>query len=198
MAEYYPLPKHHTNHMGHRATHDVIVAFYLGEHADTRGRKIEEIWQWDDVRFETVHDYIQWLFPSQTRSQYNPNAPVLTEETIGAFRQSTPLRLRLRRSLRLVLRFYGLRLLESANGMVQVQRSPDFPTKARHWLTIGNHNHLRLTRIIDSTKTLGLEAYSIALFRCLAGIRRDYPQAISCETYRYWRAAIHGINSRSF
>ena len=42
---------------------DPIIRFYSGTGTDDCGRRIEEIWQWDHVRFEGVHNYIQWLFP---------------------------------------------------------------------------------------------------------------------------------------
>jgi Opioid growth factor receptor (OGFr) conserved region len=47
---------------------DPIVSFYAGETPDSRGRKIEEIWNFNDRQLETVHDFIQWLFPLPTSS----------------------------------------------------------------------------------------------------------------------------------
>lgn len=166
---------------------DEIIRFYSGDEADICGRRIEEIWRWDHARLETVHDYIQWLFPLRERSQFNPSAPILTEQTVEVFRRDESLRMRLKRSLQVMLDFYGLQLLEPDDGSIQVKRAPDFDVKSGTWLTQGNHNHLRLTRIISSTKTLGLEAYSTALFTCLAEIYDDYPGRISPVTYRYWR-----------
>jgi hypothetical protein len=170
-------------------TPDVIIRFYSGEGTDGSGRKIEEVWQWDDARLKAIHEYIQWLFPLRVKSQFNLEAPVLSEETIGVFRRSDFLRMRLMRSLLLLLDFYGLQLSEPANGNVQVKRAPDFTAKSRNWLTRGNHNHLRLTRVISSTKVLGLEACSFALFNCLAQIYEDYPESISPDTYRHWKSA---------
>ena len=42
---------------------DPVVAFYRLEAPDARGRMLHDIWRWDSARLETVHDYIQWLFP---------------------------------------------------------------------------------------------------------------------------------------
>lgn len=170
-------------------TPDAIIRFYSEQDPDACGRKIEEVWRWDHARLEVIHDYIQWLFPLREKSRFNPNAPVLTQETIDAFRRSATLQMRLRRSLILMLGFYGLQLSELTNGTVHISRAQDFTTKSHNWLTRGNHNHLRLTRMIGSTKMLGLEACSFALFKCLAQIYEDYPEPISEETYRHWKSA---------
>lgn len=42
---------------------DRIIGFYSGQQADHRGRQLHEIQSWPDGKLETVHDYIQWLFP---------------------------------------------------------------------------------------------------------------------------------------
>ena len=42
---------------------DPIVTFYSGG-ADDRGRTLEQILAWADDRLESVHDYIQWVFPT--------------------------------------------------------------------------------------------------------------------------------------
>lgn len=64
------------------------MAFYLGKEADSQGRTIEEIWEWDHEDLEDTHDYIQWLFPLQERSAFNPDAPVLTPEAIHALEKA--------------------------------------------------------------------------------------------------------------
>lgn len=166
-----------------------------GEDVDARGRNIEGIWLWNDTQLEDVHDYIQWLFPLRGKSQFNQLAPILTEEAIDAFRRKTFLRMRLKRSLEMMLEFYRLQLSKVDDETYQVKRGPDFIAKVRNWLSRGNHNHLRLTRIIKSTKSLGLETCSSALFSCLEGIYEEYPSAITTETYRYWKEASLASNS---
>ena len=36
---------------------DIIILFYLGLSPDHKGRKIEEIWEWDHDRLEYTHNY---------------------------------------------------------------------------------------------------------------------------------------------
>src|SRR5207245_1453230 len=85
-----------------------IVDFYRGDQPDYQGRKLHDIWQWDNDRLESVHDFIQVLFPNQEPSRVNPDAPLLDQVTIDAFQQDEELRRNLARSLDRMLRFYGL------------------------------------------------------------------------------------------
>src|SRR5271170_564607 len=39
-----------------------LVAFYRGGYTDNGGT-LDQMLSWDDARLESVHDYIQWLFP---------------------------------------------------------------------------------------------------------------------------------------
>ncbi|MFN3593440.1 MAG: opioid growth factor receptor-related protein [Thiobacillaceae bacterium] len=86
-------------------TDSPLIAFYRGSGRDAAGRSLAQILAWDDERLERVHDYIQWLFPLDAPSAFNPLAPVLSPADIAAFRVDPQLRERLRASLRLMLRF---------------------------------------------------------------------------------------------
>jgi hypothetical protein len=168
---------------------DALLRFYRLEGRDARGRTLSEIWTWDDASLESVHDYIQWLFPLSEPSAFNPHAPILTDDTIAAFRAHDDLRERLLRSLTLMLGFYGLALAPGSGGAPRIEPSAAFTVKSRGWLHPGNHNHLRLTRILTSLRLLGFEEHARALYACLAAIARDHPHAVSATTLAYWRNA---------
>ena len=68
-------------------TDSPIVAFYRRGAADDRGRTLDAILAWDDNRLEAVHDYIQWLFPLDEPSRFNPSATLLTPRDRAAFRE---------------------------------------------------------------------------------------------------------------
>src|SRR5258705_7451424 len=87
---------------------DRIVDFYAGNGTDHRGRTIEDVWAFDRDELEGVHDYIQWLFPTDRPSGFNPWAPVLDADSIGELRALPDLSTRVQRSLDLLLEFYGL------------------------------------------------------------------------------------------
>ena len=69
-----------------------LIAFYSGKGTDDRGRRIDEIWRFSHEELESVHDYVQWLFPTRHESLYSPEAPVLTDVDIAAFRSDPLLR----------------------------------------------------------------------------------------------------------
>ena len=128
------------------------------------------------------------MFPLSVRSGANPAAPVLGPITIEAFAASEALRDRLERSLRVMLRFYGLEETLTA-GVLQIVRTERFSQRARVWLSPGNHNHLRLTRIMTSLGELGLEVQAGALWACLSQIAAGFPDRVTPTTVKYWRAA---------
>jgi len=60
-----------------------IVSFYKNEKVHPYGYQLEEMWAWDDKRIETLHSFIQWMFPLDEPSANNLHAPVLSDEEIA-------------------------------------------------------------------------------------------------------------------
>jgi hypothetical protein len=163
-----------------------LVEFYSGRAPDHAGRFVHQIQHWPDERLEAVHDFIQWLFPLAEPSPVNPLAPVLDRETIEAFAAQPELRQNLRVSFLRMLHFYGLEM----DSPAAVQRSADSRKRAANWLHPGNHNHLRITRILKSMALLGLAEEAGALLKCLETVYAEERGRISAVTLGYWRAAI--------
>jgi hypothetical protein len=174
-----------------------IIAFYCGTEPDHRGRYLHEIQQWPDRQLEAVHDYIQWLFPLPEPSGFNLAAPLLNRESIQEFQTRPDLKDRLRVSFLRLMKFYGLNV--RSGKQIAVIRAPNFAAKATVWLSPGNHNHLRITRILRCLSALGLEAEAKAFFDCLSEIYEDEQNkpipAISDETMLYWREAVGDVGS---
>lgn len=168
-----------------------ILAFYLGQQPDSQGRAIEDIWSWDYQKLESVHNYIQWLFPLREKSRFNSSAPTLNDEVIKAFRTSEELRSRLFKSLKVMLAFYGLECREGENAEIVIAKSEKYFLKKRQWIEKFNHNYLRLTRILTSLTELGLKKYALALFKCLDDIYNEDQKSIGLETYTYWKNAVN-------
>ncbi len=160
-----------------------ILHFYRGGQ-DDEGRTLDEILGWPDAELEAVHDFIQWLFPLPERSGANPSAPVLDAATIDAFRGSRDLQHRLRQSFLRMLRFYGFEFHEGV-----VQQAANFSARSVNWLNPGNHNHLRLTRMLRSLRLLGLAPESDALYQALSEIYRSHSGRITQRTYQFWTSA---------
>lgn len=165
-----------------REARSAIVRFYQGEGADDRGRTLDTILSWDDGRLEAVHDYIQWLFPLDEPSRFNPSAPLLTTPDRAAFRDPE-LAANLRRALDRMLAFYGFTL---DLPPPRIKRSSRWSERSAVWLHAGNHNLLRLTRIIRSLALLGQTDLSTAVYGAL---RRECEGHVSSVTLEYWKEA---------
>lgn len=175
--------------MSNEASED-ILAFYQGQSPDSSGRMIETIWSWDYRRLEYTHDYIQWLFPLKEKSRFNRNAPVLNGEVIQSFRTNEQLRMRLLKSLKVMLKFYGLQCNEAANTDIEITKSDEYQERKQNWIEVWNHNYLRITRILTSLRLLGLDNYAQAFFKCLNQIYLEESKNIGSETYDYWKNAV--------
>ena len=161
-----------------------LIGFYRGAAGDAAGRSIDEIWAWDHCRLEVIHDYIQWLFPLPEASRFNPAAPLLSAADARIFQDDPTLRDRVRRSLDVMLDFFGL-----SRAGAEITRAPGFANT--HWLAPLNHNHLRLTRILLFLRHAGLEAEARGLLACLEDVvAHEGRDAISPRTLAFWRAAM--------
>ena len=172
-------------------TNNSIVDFYTSAAPDHKGRYLTEILKWSDDELERVHDYIQWLFPLPQRSGFNVNAPVLDGPTIQEFRSRPDLQLSLRASFVRMLQFYGLEFV--AANPPTVRSAPFFAERSQNWLTPSNHNHLRITRILKSSRIVGLETEATAFFNCLADICQQESMnavpSITEATFCFWKSA---------
>jgi opioid growth factor receptor-like protein len=109
---------------------------------------------------------------------------VLDEAAAAQFRENPTLRTNLLHSFRLMLDFYGLRLDEANGAVVPAEH---FRERAENWLVPGDHNHLRITRILKCLQTCGLGEYAAAFLKCLLAVAG--PRDVTEETLRYWREA---------
>ena len=165
-----------------------LLGFYRHAGRDHRGRTLDVIRAYDADRLEGTHDFIQWLFPLPEPSGANPNAPRLTQADIEAFESDAGLRNELRRSLQVMLGFYGLRLVD-APGAPRIERGGDYASRSAQWLA-RSHNFLRISRILRSLTLLGCAPEARAFLQCLEEIQRENAQDIGPDTLRYWRRAI--------
>jgi hypothetical protein len=166
-----------------------LLEFYRGTGRDHRGRLLSHIFGFHFDELEFHHDYIQWLFPLPERSGANPSAPVLSDEDIAAFKADESLRMALLQSFRLMLQFYGLEF-EGPNDNPSVVKGDYFVARSNVWVTRGNHNFLRISRILRCLSLLGLQQYAAAFLKCLEEIYAEESQTIGETTMGYWRRAV--------
>ncbi|MCX4024782.1 hypothetical protein H0A36_22205 [Endozoicomonas sp. SM1973] len=179
----------YANTMTERAN-QLLINFYNQKEGDSYGRQLDEILRWSAGQLENTHNYIQWLFPI-TDTGFNSTTPLLNAATIEVFKQQSSIQTNLLRSLNKMLDFYGLTLHHNEPDQVIIERSAEhFACASRCWLTPGNHNYLRFTRIIKSLCQLGLTQYAEALFNCLQVIFQEHSSTIGLVTYQHWQQAL--------
>lgn len=145
-----------------------ITDFLEGRGADGAGRSIRVVLAFGPASLERHHDFIQWVFPLPEPSQAVPGSPVLTPSDIDAIRSSPLAQENLGRATALMTRFYE---------------------EGSHWLRPGDHNHLRITRIIRSLRLLVGDATADA-FRAKILRRVETAHAsVGATTRAYWLAA---------
>jgi hypothetical protein len=164
-----------------------LRAFYLGSHADHRGRTLAQILRQDDDWLEAVHDYIQWLFPLDEHSRAVPGSPTLSRADIEAFRTDPLLRQHMLAAWRRMLGFYGLRVGDDG----AVAQAPNWAERKPNWFTQPTHNSLRITRILKSLVLVGLESEAARFQACLLGLCASEPDCgIPAASQAFWRQAV--------
>uniref|UniRef100_A0A8C2DPN2 Opioid growth factor receptor (OGFr) conserved domain-containing protein n=1 Tax=Cyprinus carpio TaxID=7962 RepID=A0A8C2DPN2_CYPCA len=118
-------------------------------------------WWGEYEKLEIVLTYIHWVFPLQERGR-NLRAHELTKKEIKCFREDKQAKSKLVKSYKLMLDFYGIRLVSESTG--EVERSPNWKERFRN-LNRYSHNNLRITRILKCLGTLGLKHYQAPLVK---------------------------------
>ena len=103
-----------------------IVDFLEGVEPNINKLYIQDIWDLSDEEIENTHDFIQWLFPTDTPSRYNLAAPVLSEQDILNIQNSKKAKKNLK---------------YSANWFL------NFLDRHSYWIDKHDHNQLRIKRI---------------------------------------------------
>ncbi len=157
-----------------------IVDFFRLEAKDNKGRSLHDMLEMSDYQLEKSHDIIQWLFPLPEKSQCNQKAPVLDRLDIHEFRTDEILKERLLSCLDVILDFLGF---VRQNEVVFDLRDE------KKWLNRGNHNLLRISRILRSLTVLGLRPQAIGFLNCLLKVDSIVELAGS-NTIKFWEEAI--------
>jgi len=173
-----------------------IIQFYLNQTTTTdnkNGYLFDDILQWNNEKLERTHDYIQYLFPLKEKSKYNKDALTLTDMDIYQFKYNQVLRKNVRKALSRMLSFYGIHevVLKKYDYIDYI-----WDRKTKHWLSLNNHNYLRLTRIMKFLMMIKMEYRSIKLFIALCNIYNSQTNSqtnISKTTMKYWRDIFKNI-----
>jgi len=180
---------------------DRVLAFLRGHGpAGVEGRTLDKVLGWDYGDLERVHDYIQWLFPIDEPSRSHPKtAPMLTPRAVAAARADPLILKNVGRGLEVFLRFLGLEWVEERGGARRVSRrrgEDGFEARSKvAWrvnaVRVGNHNWMRVSRVLKCLRLLGMQAELEAVYSRLERLwaRGRIPAfASETKTTEMWRA----------
>lgn len=162
----------------------ILIDFYRSQGTDDQDRTLNEIFAWTDAQWEGSHDMIQWAFPLPEPSAYNPNAPLLDDETIQVFRTDGDVRWGIEKMLDRATRFFGF------YGPLQARVQDAMPLVRPRWFTKNNHNHLRLTRALKFLCLVDFHADAERLQHWLLRLAAAFPDGVTATTVRFWTEAV--------
>lgn len=163
-----------------------IIDFYLDKKNKSGYTYSNIVFTWSDEEWEDRHDFIQWVFPIDTTSQFNPNAPLLDAELIKEIHSNIPLlKVRVCMSLKRFCDFIGIKYTYECSprdNMILLDEE-----KFQNKVLTPNHNCLRITRCLRCLTLLSLKEPRDQFFNIL----KQYKDQVDPETFDYWEKACH-------
>jgi len=166
-----------------------VRAFFHRQPEGGTALTINTVLNYSFNEIERNHQFIQWLFPTDERSRFNPDAPVLTGQEFLALRNDAEIKQGVEDGFERMLDFYGL----VRNGD-QIEIDPKQSEHHRNFLKNQSHHQLRLTRIMRSLSLLGKQDDATALFQCMQRTVDTMPAGMKAEwskSVHFWRNALH-------
>ncbi|KIO29999.1 hypothetical protein M407DRAFT_159547 [Tulasnella calospora MUT 4182] len=169
---------------------DRNLRFYMGEERcepdDMLIDEIHQEWATDYDTLEYNHGYIQWLFPIREHGM-NFDAQPLQLHEISAMKSNQEVMQRVLRSYKMMLGFYGMRLVDEKTGLLR--RSSEYKPSYKN-LMYAPHNNLRITRIFKCLSELGLEHLSAGLMLHVLNEQTEHghlrTRTLMDSMERYW------------
>ena len=135
---------------------------------DFKGRTLQDIWNFSDKEIEDQHDFIQMIFPLDQPSNAVFHGIYLDDrEVIENLRKNPTVQ---------------SNMVKSANWFLS------FLKRTNHWRVSNDHNHLRITRIIQSLRLLVSDKEADAFYVSVMAILADNNQ-INPVSLQYWKKA---------
>lgn len=144
----------------------------MGQAPNDKGEYISDIHKYNHESLETIHNYIQWIFPLAEPSENVPDTPYLDKDFVKNINDAD-------------YQIIKDNIIKSIDMMTEFYENSDY------WLSYNDHNHLRITRIIKSLKLFKLYKLAENFYdHIMSFVYRKMP--VSFETFEYWKEALHG------
>lgn len=167
-----------------------FIQFHLGLAPDNKGRFREDYLAFTENDWHACHDVVQWAFPTKTKSAYNPNAPVVPEDfELG---DNTDVQQSILELLQAFLLSLNIIMEPATDGIhfTKFVRLNSPLGLVPNWNIRNDHNHLRLTRIIECLGVFDLQTFKDDLAEFLIfDLVVNASFAFSPKTIVFWVAA---------
>src|ERR1039457_112939 len=179
-----------------------LTDFYEEDGLDSENRSLRHILNMTDNELEGTHDCIQWLFPLREQSNFNADAPVLSDQDIEWFEQHGG---NFYDAFERFIGFCGLQWSQEEEPdnkiawsnsrhcsyyINKLEYAPNFDERAKLVWASFNHNMLRITRVLKSAKTLGFDDLADAFYAKCKEIYEGTKFKIPADTFGYWTKVI--------
>jgi hypothetical protein len=138
-----PNYRFYSNSLPSRPSGDVIDAIHTN-------------WFGNHHLLEAHHGYIQWLFPLFEGGGMNSHSDALHKAEAAMMRKDMAIAIRIIKSYKLMLDFYGLVLTNELTG--EIARGPNWQSRYDN-LNDSHHNFLRISRIVQCLGHVGFTCY---------------------------------------
>ena len=168
-----------------------LLEFFRNEKPNAHGKMFIEIISYNDDQFEKNHNFIQWMFPTDTRSKFNWRAPILTAQDVVDINNDSLAMEYIHIGTKRFLNFLGYEL----DGL-QIRKSENHLSRTKMWITKNNHNYKRISRFLRFCKMMGGDLYKIGQHFLLSHLVRLWEtnrDVIGDNTLLYWSSSL-GIN----
>lgn len=154
-----------------------IYNFFNGTDTDHAGRTIQDYLDMSNETLELIHDYIQWAFPTRQPSQCQAaNAPLLSDEAVALVNDD---------------------MTAQGNYYSMWIRITRFYMETNHWLVDTDHNHLRITRIIESSAEFFNVRTAEIFAKIILNRNIDAGSPVSAKSMDFWMRALDAAMARN-
>ena len=135
---------------------------------DFKGRTLNDIWSFSDQEIENIHDFVQIIFPLNKPSQSVFHGYFLdTDELVNQLKNNTQAKENILKSSKWFFSF--------------LQRN-------MYWNRSHDHNHLRITRVIESLRLLVSDEEANTFYTNVLELINDNNK-INMTTLNFWKNA---------
>lgn len=143
-----------------------LRGFLKNNEPDIYGRYISKIWSFNDEQIETTHNFIQFLFPLTQPSKNSFNKIYINSDDLLYELKSDK---KVRESI-----------MYSSNWYFS------FLERNQHWQTYFDHNHLRISRVIESLNVIVSNRQAKRFYKQVLDICIE--ELINDETKLIWKS----------